>query len=122
MFLSIIATLALGVGPETGADVGPFVRALWLVQRYGTADAVDPANDQRVKGALAKALGKSGAITLSKLDAFMEPDIFKKLAGSDDRLGPEEVREAVDASCRRAASGCFPRSGSMPTGSRRRST
>ena len=77
--------------------MGPFVRALWLVQRYGTADAVDPANDQRVKGALAKALGKDGDITLSELDAFMEPDVFKKLAGSDDRLGPDEVRKAVEA-------------------------
>ena len=77
--------------------MGPFVRGLWLVQRYGTADAVDLANDQRVKGALAKAIGKDGNITLSRLDAFMEPDVFKKLAGSDERLGPEEVREAVDA-------------------------
>ena len=98
MFLSIIATLALGAGPGPARDVGPFVRGLWLVQRYGTADAVDPANDQRVKGALAKALDKGGAITLSKLGAFMEPDVFKKLASSDERLGPEEVREAVDAS------------------------
>ena len=98
MFFPIIATLALGAGPDTGADVGPFVRGLWLVQRYGTADAVDPANDQRVKGALAKALDKGGTITLSKLGAFMEPDTCKKLAGSDERLGPEEIREAVDAS------------------------
>ena len=98
MLLPIIATLALGVGPDAGADVGPFVRALWLVQRYGTADALDPANDQRVKGALAKALGKDGNITLSKLETFMEPDVFKKLAGSDERLGSEEIREAIDAS------------------------
>ena len=70
---------------------------LWLVQRYGTAGAVEPANDQRVKGALAKAIGKDGNITLSKLDAFMEPDVFKKLAGSDERLGSEEVRLAVES-------------------------
>ena len=92
MLLSIIATLVLGAGPETGADVGPFVRGLWLVQRYGTADALDPGNDQRVKGALAKAIGKDGSITLSKLGAFMEPDAFKRLAGSDERLGPDEIR------------------------------
>ena len=48
------------------ATSGPLVRALWLVQRYGTADAVDPANDQRVKGALFKALGKEGELTLSE--------------------------------------------------------
>ena len=77
--------------------MGSFVRGLWLVQRYGTADAVDPANDQRVKGALAKALGKDGNITLSQLDAFMEPDVFKKLAGTDERLGSEEVRQAVES-------------------------
>ncbi len=97
MLFFIVATLALGAGPETGADVGPFVRGLWLVQRYGTADAVDPANDQRVKGALARAIGKDGTITLSQLDAFMEPDVFKKLAGTDERLGSEKVRQAVES-------------------------
>lgn len=97
MSLFLIAALTLGAGPETGDDVGPFVRALWLVQRYGTADALDPANDQRVKGALAGALGKDGNITLSRLDSFMEPDVLRKLAGSDGRLGSDEVRAALDA-------------------------
>lgn len=45
MSLSLIAALALGAGPASGGDVGPLVRALWLVQRYGTAAAVDPATD-----------------------------------------------------------------------------
>jgi len=45
MYLSLIAALALGAGSPAGGDVGPLVRALWLVQRYGTAEAVDPAND-----------------------------------------------------------------------------
>jgi hypothetical protein len=45
MSLSLIAALALGAGPASGGDVEPLVRALWLVQRYGTAAAVDPAND-----------------------------------------------------------------------------
>ena len=61
--------------------MGPLVRALWLVQRYGTAEAVDPANDQRIKGVLFKALGKDGELTLSELDGLMEPETFKKLAG-----------------------------------------
>jgi hypothetical protein len=26
-------------------DVGPLVRSLWLVQRYGTAEAAHPQND-----------------------------------------------------------------------------
>jgi arsenate reductase (thioredoxin) len=96
MPLSLIAVLALGTGLTSAGDVGPLVRALWLVQRYGTADAVDPANDQRVKGALFKALGKDGELTLSELDGFMEPETFKKLAGPDDRISPDEIRNAVE--------------------------
>jgi arsenate reductase (thioredoxin) len=97
MPLSFIAVLALGTTFASAADVGPLVRALWLVQRHGTADAVDPANDQRVKGALFKALGKDGELTLSELDGFMEPGTFKKLAGSDDRMTPADVKKAVEA-------------------------
>jgi arsenate reductase (thioredoxin) len=96
MSFSLIAALALATGPASGRDVGPLVRALWLVQRYGTADAVHPANDQRVKGALFKALGKDGELTLSELDGFMEPDTFKKLAGSDDRMTPTEINKALE--------------------------
>jgi hypothetical protein len=96
MHLSIITALALAAGPGSASDVGPLVRALWLVQRYGTADAADPANDQRVKGAWFKALGKDGELTLSELDGFMEPETFKKLAGPDDRISPDEIRKAVE--------------------------
>jgi hypothetical protein len=98
MFFPIIATLALWAGPETGAEVGPFVRALWLVQCHGTADALDPANDERVKGAVAKALGKDGDLTLSRLDTFMEPETIKRLGGADGSLSPGEIHGAVDAS------------------------
>jgi len=59
MHLSLIAALALTAVPPA-SDEGPLVRALWLVQRYGTAAAVDPAKDQRLKGVLFKALGKDG--------------------------------------------------------------
>jgi arsenate reductase (thioredoxin) len=96
MCLSMIAVLALAAGPATSSDVGPLVRALWLVQRCGTADATDPAHDQRVKGVLFKALGKDGELTLSELDGIMEPGTFKKLAGSDGRISPDEIREAVE--------------------------
>jgi arsenate reductase (thioredoxin) len=96
MFLSIIATLALGTGPASDGDVGPMVRTLWLIQRYGTADAVDPANDKRVKGALSKALGKEGELTLPELDGLMDLETFKKLAGSDDRISSAEIRKAVE--------------------------
>ncbi len=97
MHLSLIAALAVTAGPAPEGDAGPLVRALWLVQRYGTEAAADPANDQRLKGALSKALGKGGELSLSKLDGFMEPDAFKKLAGSDGRLDAEDIGKAVDA-------------------------
>ena len=100
MSFSLIAALALTAGPAPGSDVGPLVRALWLVQRYGTADAADPANDQRVKGVLFKALGKEGELTLSEVGGFMEPETFKKLAGADDRIGPGG--NPAGGGCRRA--------------------
>ena len=73
------------------------MRALWLVQRYGTAEAVDPAADQRVKGVLFKALGKEGELTLAELRGLMDADTFKKLAGSDDRIDAAELRSAAAA-------------------------
>jgi hypothetical protein len=97
MYLFLISTLALGAGPSTERDAGPFVRSLWLVQRYGTAATVDPSNDQQVKGALARALGKDGVLALSKLEGFMEPDTIKKLAGADGRISAEKIKQAVDA-------------------------
>jgi arsenate reductase (thioredoxin) len=96
MVLSLIAVIALTSSPPPGGDVGPLVRALWLVQRHGTAEAVDPANDGRVKGALFKALGKEGDLTLSELDGFMDPETFRKLAGSDDRMTTAEISKAVE--------------------------
>jgi arsenate reductase len=97
MHFSTILALALVTGSQAGDDVGPLVRALWLVQRHGTEEAADPANDQRVKGVLSKALGKDGQITLSKLDGLMKPDAFKKLAGADDRISAVEVAQAVES-------------------------
>src|SRR5271170_4248796 len=96
MSLALITALALVTGPASDSDLGPFVRALWLVQCYGTAEAVDPANDQRVKGALFKALGKEEELTLTELAGFMEPETFAKLGGSDGRIGPAEVKHAID--------------------------
>jgi hypothetical protein len=94
MHHSLIILLALVTGPP-GGEEGPFVRALWLLQRYGTAEAADPANDERVKGVLAKALGKEGELAISELAGLMEPDTFKKLAGTDDRIGADDVMRAI---------------------------
>lgn len=97
MPVSLIAAFALTAGPAPSGDIGPLVRALWLVQRYGTAEAVDPAADQRVKGVLFKALGKEGELTLAELRGLMDADTFKKLAGSDDRIDAAELRSAAAA-------------------------
>ena len=109
MTFSLIAALALATGPSPGSDVGPLVRALWLVQHYGTADAVNPDNDQRVKGVLSKALGKDGELTLSKLNGFMASDTFAKLAGSDNRMTPAEIREAVETAAPESRTRLRPR-------------
>jgi hypothetical protein len=92
----LLALVTLAGSPET-PDVGPLVRALWLVQRYGTAEALDPQNDQRVKAALAKALAKDGVITLGELGGFMQADAFNKLAGPDGTLDSADTVRAIEA-------------------------
>jgi hypothetical protein len=93
----LIAALFLGMGPdEGGGDPGPFVRALWLVQRYGAAEALAPQGDRRVKGVLSKALGKDGVLTVEELGGLMKPETFQTLAGPDARLDPAEIRRAVE--------------------------
>lgn len=85
--------LALAGPPQD--DPGPFVRALRLVQRHGTAAAVDPANDTRTKGQLARALGKAGVLTGPGVQGLMDPATFRKLAGDDGRLDADEIRRAL---------------------------
>src|SRR5262245_51601871 len=96
MLHPLIALAALSSSPEP-PDVGPLVRALWLIQRFGSADASNPAHDQRVKGVLSKALAKDGVITLSELGGLMAPEAFDKLAGSDAKLDTAEIKRALDA-------------------------
>jgi hypothetical protein len=92
-----------------GDDPGLLVRALWLVQRYGTADAVDPRNDQRVKGQLFKALGKEGELTFTELRGLMDADTFKKLAGADDRIDAAEIKVAADSAVPESRTHLLPR-------------
>jgi len=92
----LLALVALAGPPET-PDVGPLVRSLWLVQRHGSPEALDPKNDQRVKAALSKALAKDGVITLKELGGFMQPDTFGKLAGPDGSLNSDETMKLLDA-------------------------
>ena len=80
-----------------GDDVGPLVRSLWLVQRFGTAESVAPRNDQKLKGKLSKALGKEGILTAAGVQGLMDSSTFEKLAGADGKLDAAEVRKALDA-------------------------
>ena len=92
-----LALASTGAAPPEKGDVGPMVRALWLVQRHGTAEAADPRNDLRTKGLLSKALGKDGSLTLNGIQGLMDPSTFARLAGPDGRLDPSEVRTALEA-------------------------
>src|SRR4051794_3220727 len=121
MHLSLLALVALAGSAET-PDVGPLVRALWLVQRHGTAEALNPANDQRVKGALSKALAKDGVITLPELGGLMQPDAFNKLAGSDATLDSAEIVRALEAATPDSRTKLAPSSEPMRITSRRPST
>jgi hypothetical protein len=92
-----VVLASTGASPPEKGDVGPMVRALWLVHRHGTAEAADPRNDLRTKGLLSKALGKDGSLTLEGTRALMDPSTFAKLAGPDGRLDPSEVRIVLEA-------------------------
>lgn len=94
--LACLATAVCGAAAAKD-DPGPLVRTLWVFQRYGSADAADPANDQRLKGALFKGLGKEGELTLSEVRGWMTEEAFKQLAGDDDRISRAEVVQAADA-------------------------
>lgn len=97
MFFPLIAFVAVMGNPAPGGDAGPFVRALWLVQTYGTAAAIDPANDERTKGSLFKAMGKDGSLDSTKVEKLMEPEAFKKLAATPGRITPDAIKQAVAA-------------------------
>src|SRR4051812_32999267 len=95
------AGLAVLAGGRTASpaepDPGPFVRSLWLVQAYGTAQALDPRNDVRTKALLAKALGKENVLTSAGVAGLMTPETFSKLAGADGTLDAAEARRALEA-------------------------
>jgi hypothetical protein len=80
-----------------GDDVGPLVRLLWLVHRYGTAESGRPQNDQKTKGRLSKALGKEAILTAAGVQGLMESSTFARLSGNDAGLDAAEVKKLVDA-------------------------
>lgn len=91
--------LLLGIAARcpAGDDVGPLVRSLWLVQRFGAAESVAPRNDQKLKGGLSKALGKEGTLTAAGVQGLMDTSTFEKLAVADGKLDAAEVRKALEA-------------------------
>ncbi len=82
---------------QAGDDVGPLIRSLWLVQRFGTAEAVTPRNDQMLKGKLSKALGKEGILTAAGVHGLMDSSTLERLAGADGKIDADEVRKILDA-------------------------
>lgn len=100
--------LAAPTPPDRG-DVGTFVQALRLLQVHGTPEALDPHNDQRLKGVLFKALGKDGIVKHSELERFMSDRTFRTLAGSDSELDPAEIRKAVEVTVPESRMRLFPR-------------
>src|SRR5689334_20595877 len=82
---------------SAGDDVGPLVRSLWLVQRFGAAEAVTPQNDQKLKGKLSKALGKEGIFAERGARGLMDSSTFERLAGTDGKIDAGEVRNILEA-------------------------
>ena len=94
--------------PQKPQNAGPLAGSLWLVHRYGTAEAVDPRNDQRTKGTLAKALGKDAVLTPEKVKGLIEPETFARLAGPDARLETLEVRQIMENDAPESRRHLFP--------------
>jgi hypothetical protein len=99
---SVVLVISLSSGVlasqvHAGDDVGPLVRSLWLVHRYGTTESVQPQNDQKVKGKLSEALGKQGILTAAGVQGLMNPSTFAKLAGNAAQLDPAEVKKCLEA-------------------------
>jgi arsenate reductase len=77
-------------------DVGPLVRGLWLVQAHGRPEVVRPENDQKLKGAIFKALSKEAVLTTSGVQGLMDFETFRKLAGAEERLDSAAVQKVLD--------------------------
>jgi hypothetical protein len=95
LLVAVLASPSLAA-PPPDADPGPFVRALWLVQRHGKPGSYTPDTDQALKAALAKGL-KDSVLTSQEMEKWVDQDTFKKLAGDDDRLDDAEIKKAIAA-------------------------
>lgn len=98
LFGLLLFILALQ-GSHDSDEPGIFVQSLQLVQTFGSEQAASPANDRALKSALAKAITKDR--TLLKCDPAQElfaPEVFRKLAGDDDTMTPQEINSALQSS------------------------
>jgi len=98
LWLVILAMAALaGASAPGSGELGPFVTHFFLCQSEGTTAAADPANDARLKAALAKAIAKDGSISHKGLSEFLSPHAFARLAGADSKIDLDEARSAIEA-------------------------
>lgn len=96
--LGMPAVAVMAAGKDDGAGPGPFVRALWAVQRYGGPDAADPRHDEQTKASLTAALTKAGTITNRAItNKLMDAKTFQAIAGSDDVVQASELQSALEA-------------------------
>ncbi|HUY92347.1 MAG TPA: hypothetical protein VMV10_26635 [Pirellulales bacterium] len=94
--VSLSICLPCRAADEHSADAGPFVRALWAVQLFGTDAAADPRNDERTKLSLASSLAKNGAITKKAVEnQLMDAKTFDRFAGDGPGIDFERVRDAI---------------------------
>jgi len=82
---------------EERPDAGNFVRALWVIQSFGSPQAASPRNDEHTKAILAKAIGKDGSLTLKGVNELMDSSAFSKLAGTDSQLSASEIEQALES-------------------------
>ncbi len=97
--ISMTWTIVCSVGVVDGSsEVGPLVRALQVVHRYGTSEAVTPSSDSTVKGALAKGLRSDAALSARELDGILDGATVRALAGSGTTLDIETLERIATMS------------------------
>lgn len=96
--VALSGMIAVADEPHSQPDAGPFVRALWAVQRYGTLEAADPRHDERTKAHLAAALAKNGGLThLAVKSKLMDEGLYQALARTSELVRPSIMQAALDA-------------------------
>ena len=106
---AIYPLAALSAEKDEQRDAGPFVRALWFVQRYGTLEAADPKHDEQTKALLTNTLAKDGTITNRAIASkLMNAKTYQALAGADESLDASEVCQALDADVPETRRGLLP--------------